>query len=84
MTASICKHGVLEPIQFIQEEESKLFNERLVDLPVNEWQEEERQDFAIALRDIRQTTGNLLATIDPGSVKAGEGKYYPSLLFFAV
>ncbi len=49
-------------------------NERLVDLPVSEWQEEERQDFAITLRDIRRTTGDLLAAIDPGSVEAGEGE----------
>lgn len=49
-------------------------NERLVDLPVNEWKEEDRQDFALALRDIRRTTGSLLAAIDPGSVEAGEGE----------
>lgn len=49
-------------------------NGRLVDLPVNEWEEVDRQDFAQVLRNIRGTARELLVVIDPGSLEAGEGE----------
>ncbi len=48
-------------------------NGRLVDLPVSEWEEVDRQDFAQALRNIRVTARDLLVAIDPGSME-GEGE----------
>ena len=49
-------------------------NGRLVDLPVSEWEEVDRQDFAQVLRNIWITARDLLIAIDPASVEAGEGE----------